>query len=201
MQNINLLSALPKEIKPYLSAQVLVAIFLGFLLLLILLATVMWSIVTLQEQRVNSLIASKQDLTQKIMALKSDKIKQEQRVKDQQKLFANNKEMKVFLASKNGQGFAKYLTVLAALTPENVWLKTMVFSNQDHYIALFGNTTNAALISELLQKLNNTSIFSTNRFRTLELNKTKANDGKTVISFEITTAAVKADSDTGKSKT
>jgi len=186
MQNINLLTTLPTPPKRYLMAETLLSVIAGWLFLLVLIYAVHFYLVSIQQTKLNKLTAIKRTMTQNIIALHKEVKTQEQGVK-QPPTKGISPALAAFLAKQKTNKFSYYLAGLANTTPKGVWLKTMIFSNEDNDITLVGNTVSAELIPKFLRNLNKDKVFTGKKFSTLQLTKTEQENGEKFLAFQLAT--------------
>ena len=134
-QNINLLTSLPIKPPSKLTALYLIKLVGVCYLVLVLISSVVWSL-AMQKKTA-------------LMSLQNDKMAVNRAIKARfVKSFGQNKNTQSY-----PQGFSSHLLALADVAPEGIWLKNIIFAEQNNIIFL-GETLEANLITEFIEALN-----------------------------------------------
>ena len=186
-QNINLITTVNIQPISFFDAKLMAQALGGWLVLLILIYAVAFSLTSPKQKTIAKLEANKKTLQNQIENLTKELTS-----------FATSDRIKNLQAlpftSTNSSGFSGYLEDLAKLTPEGIWFTEIIFSQPDGLILLKGNAIAAAEIPLLIEALDEAKTLTNKKLGTLQIQKNPKNDNINFTLGTITTTEDKNES-------
>jgi len=166
VQRVNLVKFVPHQQKVYLSFKQILQI--CGLALIFVLGSLFYSYgeqITLNK-RVAKLQVKRDELVAKISS---------EQVKKMQELAGSDIIYTILQAeyAKNSPGFSQYLTAIAQACPASVWLASIEVKKRDYALTISGKAYRSADIVQLVDNLNDQTLFSRYPFFLAKISKTK----------------------------
>lgn len=192
MQQVNLLTALPKPEKVFFPFRQIVTVCGGLIVLLMLVALFnIWDIAKVKT-RLGTVKNEKTTASQTLIQLKQKYPTELAQIQIKQKIEALEKELadkKQHLGKIHkliqAHAFAKYFIALASATPSGAWLTQIIIDNDRDSITLKGKVLNPNVATQFLADLRKTAVFKNTEFTVFRINKSADKNG--TIDFEFST--------------
>lgn len=188
-QNINLLEELLVRKVSLLNSKLATKLIIGWVLLLLSIYIIATAIQSSKQTTISNLENTRKNLA----AIVTNYVGQNNQLKNIISLDTKN----LPTSSTSVIGFYNYLLDLAKLTPDDVWLKEIVFSKKDNQITIAGTTITAAGISVFLSALDKSFYLDDKKLNTIKLQE---NDSNHYTDFTISTVTNKSEEETKSSR-
>jgi hypothetical protein len=171
-QQVNLFNTLARPSKYYLTEQLILQIFLGFILFLVLLTCVQIFLLQKEKYKLKILQAtylSRQAAFENLSRLSGEVEKTSTEIQKKTMLLQTLQERKV--TSGKCALLSNYFTALSEMPVSGLWFNQININLVEDKIALSGSTYTPTLLIQLVENLNKTACFADRDFGPLKLDK------------------------------
>lgn len=187
-QNVNLVTSLPARQSMYMSFRFVKVAFGSLLGLMILMYCFFYIIQYFRAGNLVLLTKERATLTNEVSQILD--ISQKSNVSEavlnnieslKSKIAAQERVLKLLNRQRQSR-FSVYLETLAKEIPDHVWLDHIQIVPEKEYVSLIGYSLNASLVSVFLHQLSESAAYSAYVFKSVEVNDTKENYFRFLIS-------------------